>query len=97
MDQYDALRKMVFDGGRLMQVEEFRFESPTGFAGFVMAFTLAFEKLKAHVIAMPDDDTVGITLESRPHDPDSVVVAATDASVDSYARLRLHRRVAAHE
>ena len=70
----EALRKIVYDGGCLLEVEERRFESATG---FVTTIRLVFEKLRAHVIAMPDDDTVAIRFDPLPDDHDSVAVPST--------------------
>jgi len=73
----DTLAKIYDDGGRLVRVSQTLFE---GDPQFVTAFGLQFELLSAIFRAVPDDDTLAVSLGSLVPDPDEALIDASHSA-----------------
>jgi len=73
----DTLAKIYDVGGRLVRVSQTLFE---GDPRFVTAFGLHFEVLSAIFRAVPDDDTLAVSLGSLVPDPDETLIDASHSA-----------------
>jgi hypothetical protein len=73
----DILAKIYDDAGRLVGVSQTLFE---GDSRFVTAVGLRFEFLSAIFRAVPDDDTLAVSLESLVPEPNETLIDASQSA-----------------